>query len=143
MIRKILDEDIESAIKFCFDIYIEETKFRKFANNYELFLKCYIDISLEYLYENNTKYYGYYIDDLLVGVIEVNNNYINQLTVKKEYRYNNIGRKLVSFIEKEIDSIEVDAFYSSVPFYEKLGFIPIDNLIKEKNSIKMVKIIRK
>lgn len=139
MIRRIQDEELEGAIKLCFDIYIEETKFRKFACNYDLFLKNYIDISFEYYLKNKSNYYGYYIDGLLVGVIEVNNNYINQLVVKKEYRNNNIGRELVSFIEKEIDSIEVDAFYSSIPFYEKLGFVSINSLIKEKNSVKMRK----
>ena len=103
MIKRIQNEELEIAIKLCFDIYVESTKFRKFANNYELFLKNYIDIAFEYYLENKSAYYGYYINDLLVGVIEVNNNYINQLVVKKEYRHNNIGRELVGFIEKEIE----------------------------------------
>lgn len=139
MIRRILDKDIEMAIKFCFDIYVESTDFRKFRSNYDLFLKSYIDIAIKYMNENNTIYYGYYIADSLVGVIEINGNYINQLVVKKEYRFGKIGTKLVEFIEEGLDNIEVNAFIGSLPFYEKLGFVSVYEDENKKESIKMQK----
>ena len=138
MIKKILDDNIESAIRLCFRELVESTCFEKFKNNYDVALKFYIDMALNYHKENNTDYYGYYIDDKLVGVIELNKNYINQLIVRKDYQGNKIGTLLINFVLEQLDTIEVDAAMTSVSFYKKFGFECIGD-IDNKNSIKMLK----
>ena len=138
MIKKILDDDIESAIRLCFRELVESTCFKKFKDNYDVALKFYIDMALNYHKENNTDYYGYYISDELVGVIELNKNYINQLIVKRDYQRNKIGTLLIEFVSEQLDIIEVDASITSVPFYKKIGFESI-GAINNKNSIKMLK----
>ena len=138
MIKKILDDNIESAICLCFRELVESTCFGKFKNNYDIALKFYIDMSMNYHQENNTDYYGYYIDDELVGVIELNKNYINQLVVKKDYQGNKIGTLLINFILEQLDTVEIDAAKTCVSFYNKFGFEYVGD-IKNKNSIKMLK----
>ena len=138
MIKKILDDNVESAICLCFRELVESTCFGKFKKNYDIALKFYIDMSMNYHQENNTDYYGYYIDDELVGVIELNKNYINQLVVKKDYQGNKIGTLLINFILEKLDTVEIDATKTCISFYNKFGFECIGD-IKNKNSIKMLK----
>lgn len=138
MIKEIFDDSVESAICLCFRELVESTCFFKFKNNYDVALKFYIDMALKYHKDNNTNYYGYYIGDKLVGVIELNKNYINQLVVRRDYQGNKIGTELISFVLEQLDTIEVDAFVATVSFYNKFGFETIGNS-ENRNSIKMIK----
>lgn len=70
--------------------------------------------------------YCAYIDNELVGIINMeSNNYLADLYVKKEYRNNKIGSRLLkNLIENcgDFDVIKVDARVEAISLYERFSF---------------------
>ena len=95
----------------------------------------------EYLKKAET--YVYDDNDEIKGFISLLNNYfIGALFVRKEYRRQGIGRKLVNFVKDKYDKLELQVYEKNVSamlFYSSLGFvnkkIQIDEETNEKEYV--------
>lgn len=83
----------------------------------------------KFSYNDFEKVYGYYIDDILVGVIDFSLIYdrieLNYIFVKEKYRNRGIASKMIEFlISYDLSiSLEVDEKnISAINLYEKFGF---------------------
>lgn len=93
----------------------------------------------EMIINDNINFYGYFINDNLVGIIGIKENYINYLYVLKEYQHQYIGTNLLNFIintYNNYDIITLDSNFESVDMYLKYGF-EIDKNKTSKHSIPM------
>ena len=75
------------------------------------------------------RFYGYYDNNKLVGVIATNDiNHISLLFVDGEFHKKGIGRKLYEYILQfnNTDSFSVNSSIYGHEFYKKLGFIDLD-----------------
>ena len=75
------------------------------------------------------RFYGYYDNNKLVGVIATNDiNHISLLFVDGEFHKKGIGRKLYEHILQfnNTDSFSVNSSIYGYEFYKKLGFIDLD-----------------
>lgn len=79
---------------------------------------------------SNKKFYGYYEDNKLLGVIATNDiNHISLLFVDGNYHNKGIGRKLFNYI-KELYKPNYFTVNSSIcghEFYKRIGFIDLDS----------------
>ena len=79
----------------------------------------------EYLKRAET--YVYVEDDIIKGFISLlNNNFIGALFIRKEYRRQGIGRKLINFVKDKYDKLELQVYEKNVNamlFYASLGFV--------------------
>lgn len=95
----------------------------------------------EYLKESET--YVYVENDTIKGFISLlNNNFIGALFIRKEYRRQGIGRKLINFVKDKYDKLELQVYEKNVNamlFYASLGFvnkkIQIDDNTNEKEYV--------
>ena len=95
----------------------------------------------EYLKRAET--YVYVEDDIIKGFISLLDGYfIGALFVKKEYRRQGIGRKLINFVKDKYDKLELQVYEKNVNamlFYASLGFvnkkIQIDDNTNEKEYV--------
>ena len=95
----------------------------------------------EYLKRAET--YVYVEDDIIKGFISLlNNNFIGALFIRKEYRRQGIGRKLINFVKDKYDKLELQVYEKNVNamlFYASLGFvnkkIQIDDKTNEKEYV--------
>lgn len=95
----------------------------------------------EYLKRAET--YVYVEDDIIKGFISLlNNNFIGALFIRKEYRRQGIGRKLINFVKDKYDKLELQVYEKNVNamlFYASLGFvnkkIQIDDNTNEKEYV--------
>ena len=95
----------------------------------------------EYLKRAET--YVYVEDDIIKGFISLlNNNFIGALFIRKEYRRQGIGRKLINFVKDKYDKLELQVYERNVNamlFYASLGFvnkkIQIDDNTNEKEYV--------
>lgn len=95
----------------------------------------------EYLKRAET--YVYVEDDIIKGFISLlNNNFIGALFIRKEYRRQGIGRKLINFVKDKYDKLELQVYEKNVDamlFYASLGFvnkkIQIDDNTNEKEYV--------
>lgn len=139
-IRKLNDEEVDAALEFSFHQLIDTTQFFKFKDYYDLALKKYKELARNYHQENNTLFIGYYLEDKLVGLLEINDCYINQIAVDRNFRNQGIGYNLFFFAirnKKDGEIVCLDAAMNSVHYYEKWGFVINGELNKKTNSIKM------
>lgn len=77
------------------------------------------------------KVFGFYLDDTLIGVIDVSVIYermeINYIAILNEYRRHGVGRKLIDSVLKKfkINSVSLEVSSNNTNallFYEKIGF---------------------
>ena len=95
----------------------------------------------EYLKRAET--YVYVEDDIIKGFISLlNHNFIGALFIRKEYRRQGIGRKLINFVKDKYDKLELQVYEKNVNamlFYASLGFvnkkIQIDDNTSEKEYV--------
>ena len=124
MIKEI-KEDLDIAISLVWGVFLEFEapnyeeegieEFKRSINNKE--------------WVSKKKFYGYYDNDKLVGVIATNDvNHISLLFVDGNYHKMGIGRKLYEYI-KQFNNTGYFSVNSSIcghKFYKKLGFIDLD-----------------
>ena len=74
-------------------------------------------------------FWGYYIEDALVGVIAIRDkSHISLLFVKKEYHRQGVGRQLVDAVlsycnqKSDIKELTVNSSPYATGFYHKMGF---------------------
>lgn len=95
----------------------------------------------EYLKKAET--YVYVDNDEIKGFISLlDNGFIGALFVRKEYRRQGIGRKLINFVKDKYDKLELNVYEKNVGamlFYASLGFvnkkIQIDENTNEKEYV--------
>ena len=95
----------------------------------------------EYLKKAET--YVYVDNDEIKGFISLlDNSFIGALFVRKEYRRQGIGRKLINFVKDKYDKLELNVYEKNVGamlFYASLGFvnkkIQIDENTNEKEYV--------
>ncbi len=95
----------------------------------------------EYLKKAET--YVYVENDEIKGFISLlDNSFIGALFVRKEYRRQGIGKKLINFVKDKYDKLELNVYeknISAMLFYASLGFvnkkIQIDEDTNEKEYV--------
>lgn len=72
---------------------------------------------------------------------------IEYLAVKKQYRNKHIGKVIIQSLvdlskRQQSNFITVDAYfnatYSAIPFYQRVGFIPVENIKSDADTLRMV-----
>ena len=139
-IRKLEENEIELALVLSFNEMINNTAFRKFKDNEEKARIAYIKLAKKHHIYNSTEYYGLFLSDELIGVIEICDNYINQLAIRSAYQKKGLGGYLLNSTVVCDKKIMVDAAREAVWFYEKLGFVKCSESEVLKPSIKMKRI---
>jgi GNAT superfamily N-acetyltransferase len=125
MIKEIID-DIDTAISLVWTVVLQFE-----APNYELegieeFKRSINDKD----WVSKKKFYGYYDNDKLIGVIATNDvNHISLLFVDGNYHKMGIGRNLYEYIKQfnNTDHFSVNSSICGHEFYKKLGFIDLDS----------------
>jgi len=139
-IRKLVDNEIDKALLLSFDEMINNTAFRKFKDYEEKARVTYVNLAKKHHIYNFTEYYGLFLENELVGVIEVSDNYINQLAIKSDYQRKGLGSFLIKNSVDFNKKIIVDAAVEAVEFYERLGFVCCSETIQSKTSVRMKRI---
>ena len=93
-------------------------------------------------------HYGYYFDELLVGVVSVFEKdsvfLIRKLAVLPKQQSKGIGKKLLfTCIEKYGNNLFVNARVNKTVFYEKCGFEKCNEQEFEKNGFMLIRMIYK
>lgn len=143
-IKDIYEEEIDTALEFSFNQLIDTTQFFKFKGYYNLALEKYKELAKNYHQENNTLFIGYYLENKLVGLLEINDCYINQIAVDSNFRNQGIGYNLFFYAihnKEDGEIICLDAAIDSIHYYENWGFVINGELNKKTNSIKMKYIV--
>lgn len=89
--------------------------------------------------DDNVNFYGYFINDKIVGIIGIKESYINYLYILEEYQHQHIGTKLLNFVintYNNYDIITLDSNFESVDMYLKYGF-EIDESKTNNHSVPM------
>lgn len=137
MIRKFREEDTVKVMTIWTKGNFEAHSFI----DKDYWLLNYNKVKDEYLKRATT--YVYVENDTIKGFISLlNNNFIGALFVRKEYRRQGIGRKLINFVKDRYNKLELQVYEKNVDamlFYASLGFvnkkIQIDKDTKEKEYV--------
>ena len=91
-------------------------------------------------YLKNAETYVYVENDEIKGFISLLDGfYIGALFVKKEYKRQGIGKKLINFVKEKYDRLELNVYEKNVNatlFYISLGFVNKKVQIDEKTNEK-------
>ena len=121
MIRKFREEDTVKVMTIWTKGNFESHSFI----DKDYWLLNFNKVKDEYLKESET--YVYVKNDTIKGFISLlNNNFIGALFVRKEYRRQGIGRKLINFVKDKYDRLELQVYEKNVDamlFYASLGFV--------------------
>ncbi|MGM9969221.1 MAG: GNAT family N-acetyltransferase [Anaeroplasma sp.] len=135
MIKRISELDI--ALDFVAKVYMNTIYKEDSINGQKNFISNYVygDETLANFKNKIEEYYGYYLNDKLVGVVSLSNNgYIKFLFVDKNIQGNGIGKKLLMYViaiaqKRQIEIMTLDSSIRNVDFYKKYGFIPASDPI--------------
>ena len=124
MIKEI-QEDLDTAISLVWRVFLEFEAPNYTKEGIEEFKRSINDKE----WVQKKKFYGYYDNNKLVGVIATNNiNHISLLFVDGNYHKMGIGRKLYNYI-RELNNtgyFEVNSSIFGHEFYKKIGFVDTD-----------------
>lgn len=137
MIRKFKEEDTTAVMTIWTKGNFEAHSFI----DKDYWLLNYNKVKDEYLKKSET--YVYTEKNEIKGFISIlNNEYIGALFVRKEYRKQGIGRKLINFVKDKYDKLTLNVYeknINAILFYTKLGFInqkiQIDDKTNEKEYV--------
>lgn len=137
MIRKFKEEDTTAVMTIWTKGNFEAHSFI----DKDYWLLNYNKVKDEYLKKSET--YVYTENNEIKGFISIlNNEYIGALFVRKEYRKQGIGRKLINFVKDKYDKLTLNVYeknINAILFYTKLGFInqkiQIDDKTNEKEYV--------
>ncbi len=137
MIRKFKEEDTVKVMTIWTKGNFEAHSFI----DKDYWLLNFNKIKDEYLKKAET--YVYVDNDEIKGFISLlDNGFIGALFVRKEYRRQGIGRKLINFVKDKYDKLELNVYEKNVGamlFYASLGFvnkkIQIDENTNEKEYV--------
>ena len=137
MIRKFRDEDTVKVMTIW-------TKGNFQAHSFidkDYWLLNFNKVKDEYLKKANT--YVYVEDDTIKGFVSVlDDYYIGALFVRREYKRQGIGRKLLNYVKERYDRLELNVYeknMDAILFYVSQGFvnqkIQIDGETNEKEYV--------
>lgn len=137
MIRKFKEEDTTKVMAIWTKGNFEAHSFI----DKDYWLLNYNKVKDEYLKKSET--YVYTENNAIKGFISIlNNEYIGALFIKREYRKQGIGRKLINFVKDKYDKLTLNVYeknINAILFYTKLGFInqkiQIDDKTNEKEYV--------
>lgn len=137
MIRKFKEEDTTKVMAIWTKGNFEAHSFI----DKDYWLLNYNKVKDEYLKKSET--YVYTENNEIKGFISIlNNEYIGALFIKREYRKQGIGRKLINFVKDKYDKLTLNVYeknINAILFYTKLGFInqkiQIDDKTNEKEYV--------
>ena len=137
MIRKFKEEDTTAVMTIWTKGNFEAHSFI----DKDYWLLNYNKVKDEYLKKSET--YVYTENNEIKGFISIlNNEYIGALFIKREYRKQGIGRKLINFVKDKYDKLTLNVYeknINAILFYTKLGFInqkiQIDDKTNEKEYV--------
>ena len=137
MIRKFKEEDTTVVMTIWTKGNFEAHSFI----DKDYWLLNYNKVKDEYLKKSET--YVYTENNEIKGFISIlNNEYIGALFIKREYRKQGIGRKLINFVKDKYDKLTLNVYeknINAILFYTKLGFInqkiQIDDKTNEKEYV--------
>ena len=137
MIRKFKEEDTTVVMTIWTKGNFEAHSFI----DKDYWLLNYNKVKDEYLKKSET--YVYTENNDIKGFISIlNNEYIGALFIKREYRKQGIGRKLINFVKDKYDKLTLNVYeknINAILFYTKLGFInqkiQIDDKTNEKEYV--------
>ena len=75
-----------------------------------------------------------YEEKLIKGFILIDNGYIDELYIKKEYRSNGIGKKLIDYVKNQYDELSLNIFQKNsrgISFYLKNGFKIVEENVED------------
>lgn len=127
IIRKFYDMDLKPVMKIWYDGNIEAHDFIDIS---------YWDRNFGYVSRliPRTEVYVYEINGDVVGFTGITDGYVNGLFVKKEYRNQGIGTKLLAYLLQKYDRLELDVFENNqgaVRYYENRHFLKCYEQINE------------
>lgn len=134
MIRKFKEEDTTVVMTIWTKGNFEAHSFI----DKDYWLLNYNKVKDEYLKKSET--YVYTENNEIKGFISIlNNEYIGALFIKREYRKQGIGRKLINFVKDKYDKLTLNVYeknINAILFYTKLGFINQKIQIDDKTNEK-------
>lgn len=135
MIRKFEKKDINDVMRIWENENIRTHKFISkdyWKNNYK-----YVKEILP-----NADIYVYVLDKHIVGLVGVNNNYIEGIFIDINNQHTGIGTSLLDKVKENKDSLTLSVYkknVNAIKFYEKNNFIVIsENLDKSTNEIEYI-----
>ena len=137
MIRKFKEEDTTKVMAIWTKGNFEAHSFI----DKDYWLLNYNKVKDEYLKKANT--YVYVEDDTIKGFVSVlDDYYIGALFVRREYKRQGIGRKLLNYVKERYDRLELNVYeknMDAILFYVSQGFvnqkIQIDGETNEKEYV--------
>lgn len=131
-IRSLEFSQIDFVISFLWHFMAKD-----FNQNSKLVLECFKKFIMKEM-SSGLKFHGFYVDDLLAGIIGIKNDYIMFLYVLEKYQKQKIGTKLLDYIIQNLqyNTIYLDSKEASLGFYQAYGFT-IDESKRKKYSIPM------
>lgn len=110
--------------------YINEKIYTIFSNKYK-----------QHIFNNGGSIYAAYLNNEIVGVIHINNQfYIESLFIKEEYKRNGIGKKLMIKVLNDFKDKDITLTSSkdALDFYKKLDFIEYNKSKEVEESINLM-----
>lgn len=126
-IRKFFDMDLKPVMKIWYDTNLEVHDFipQEYWDRNFGYVSRLIPRSEVYVYE---------MDGDVVGFVGVDEGYVNGLFVKKEYRNQGIGTKLLGYLLETYDVLELHVFennFGAVRYYENRNFMKLEEEVNE------------
>lgn len=128
------DDDVYLSVEFLVNEILQHESVNKDVKKRILFL-----IIINKYYDNEITIYSYYIQNKVVGVICLKDNYINYLYVDKKHQNQNIGKQLLDqaiSISEEQEYLELDTCKKMIKVYKKWGFVKNKSKTNLKYNIK-------
>ena len=123
MIKEIVS-DLNIAIKLIWEVFLEYEAPNYTEEGIEEFRRSINDQE----WVSKKKFYGYYQDNKLIGVIATNTiNHISLLFVDGNYHKHGIGRDLYNYIKKFNNTgyFNVNSSIYGHEFYKRIGFVDL------------------
>ena len=138
-----VDEKILTVINFLseenFDLFIQ-TNLKEFDNleqeKKDKFKELALRQAIDYYLSCDGEIYVAYLNDEIIGAALKNEEYLDSLFVKKEYRNQKVGSTLLEKVLndcKEYQVIRLNANTKAISLYQRYGFCQNDQI--EKNLI--------
>lgn len=126
---RIIDETkLKEAIDLIFDVSIKEDTSETYSKDPIKGKQIFTEMFEESFYNNEQVLYGYFKENILCGVIGVeDNNFITVMYVDEKCQNMGIGKSLLEYVknicqEKSIPIIEGSAVKKSVDILKNMGF---------------------
>lgn len=144
MIRIIKDCEFDQCVELIYKTYLG-IKDEDNLVGQESFIKNLMNFKQNKLVIlDQMDFFGYFIDDKIVSVSVIDDNYLKYLFVDPDFQHIKIGQSMIKQVinfltmKGNITKIVVDSSINALNFYKKYGFNQISDILKE-NEMKYIK----